>query len=129
MAPSDSEGSVYQPEDSPPAASSLHAAARAQPGRIARDSSAVLDFSPSLASSAVPTGMNTSAVGTPMGSEVGDDAYGEGEDSTAQATTTEATPDPQPQPAKKSRALNFLKKKEPKTSIVRGVCWSAGRGA
>ncbi|BGO94906.1 hypothetical protein NBRC10512_006169 [Rhodotorula toruloides] len=124
MAPSDSEGSVYQPEDSPPAASSLHVAARAQPGRIARDSSAVLDFSPSLASSAVPTGMNTSAVGTPMGSEVGDDAYGEGEDSTAQATTTEATPDPQPQPAKKSRALNFLKKKEPKTSInIKGTVY------
>uniref|UniRef100_A0A0K3CQB1 FGENESH: predicted gene_10.69 protein n=1 Tax=Rhodotorula toruloides TaxID=5286 RepID=A0A0K3CQB1_RHOTO len=124
MPPSDSEGSVYQPEDSPPAALSSHAAARAQPGRIARDSSAVLDFSPSLASSAVPTGMNTSAVGTPMGSEVGDDAYGEGEDSTAQATTTEATPDPQPQPAKKSRALNFLKKKEPKTSInIKGTVY------
>jgi hypothetical protein len=37
-------------------------------------------------------------------------------------TTAEATPDPQPQPAKRSKALNFLKKKEAKTSVVRTHC-------
>ncbi|GAA5995580.1 chromatin structure-remodeling complex subunit RSC7 [Rhodotorula paludigena] len=122
MARSDSEGSLYEPEHGVP----LNAAApRAAPPASAaipppRDSFSS-DPSASFPTSAVPTGMNTSAVGTPMGSEGQDD----GDDSGAQNTTAEATPDPQPQPEKKkSRALNFLKKKGPQTSItIKGVTY------
>ncbi|GAA6049968.1 hypothetical protein JCM3770_007073 [Rhodotorula araucariae] len=118
MPRSDSEGSLYEPEQTPPTAQ------RPQLGRAARDASTALDFSldpsASAATSALPTGVHTSAVGTPAGSEGPDD---QGDDS-AQVTTAEATPDPQPQPAKRSRALNFLKKKEPKTSItIKGVTY------
>lgn len=112
MAQSDSEGSLYEPEQSPAPIPRPHLA------RAARDASSALDFSldpsASAATSALPTGVNTSTAGTPAGSEGGDD---QGDDS-ARVTTAEATPDPQPQPVKRSRALNFLKKKEPKTSIV-----------
>ncbi|GAA5992227.1 hypothetical protein JCM10908_001828 [Rhodotorula pacifica] len=124
MPASDSEGSLYEPEQSPPI-KAPSAASRLQPSRSARDfSSSALDFSSSTGApsytdsagpSALPTGANTSAVGTPAGSETGQD---DGDDSAAMLTTAEATPDPQPQPVKRSKALNFLKKKEPKTSVT-----------
>ncbi|GAA5873856.1 hypothetical protein JCM3774_000703 [Rhodotorula dairenensis] len=124
MPASDSEGSLYEPELSPPI-NAPSAASRLQPGRSARGLSSALDFSSSAAASytdsALPTGANTSAVGTPVGSETGPE---DGDDSAAMLTTAEATPDPQPQPAKRSKALNFLKKKENKTSVtIKGVTY------
>ena len=116
MPASDSEGSLYEPEPSPPVHTPA-AATRLQPGRSARDLSSAPDsYTDSAGPSALPTGANSSAVGTPLGSETGQE---DGDDSAAMLTTAEATPDPQPQPAKRSKALNFLKKKEAKTSVVR----------
>lgn len=123
MTASDSEGSLYEPEMSPPI-NAASEASRHQPGRSARDLASHLDFSSdaataytdSAAQSGLPTGANTSAVGTPAGSDTG---FDDGDDSAAMLTTAEQTPDPQPQPVKRSKALNFLKKKEPKTSVVR----------
>ncbi|GAA5973781.1 hypothetical protein JCM11641_003153 [Rhodosporidiobolus odoratus] len=100
--PSDSEGSNYEP-DSP------NTVPRPFNARNARDLSSQLDFSTDPAESLLQT-----AVGTPIGSEPAED------------TTAEATPAPeQPAaPAKKSKALNFLKKKEPKTSInIKGTTY------
>lgn len=121
MPASDSEGSLYEPEASPPVHAPA-AATRLQPGRSARDLSSAPDsYTDSAGPSALPTGANTSAVGTPLGSETGQE---DGDDSAAMLTTAEATPDPQPQPAKRSKALNFLKKKEAKTSVtIKGVTY------
>ncbi|BGP16741.1 hypothetical protein JCM10213_006507 [Rhodosporidiobolus nylandii] len=99
---SDSD-SAYEPEGSP------NAARRAVPQREARANSSQLDFSTDLPESTVQT-----AAGTPAASEP------DGE------TTAEATPAPeQPAaPVKRSKALNFLKKKEPKTSInIKGTVY------
>ncbi|GAA5853439.1 hypothetical protein JCM9279_007238 [Rhodotorula babjevae] len=123
MPRSDSDGSLYEPDGTPPAPlrpfSSLDPTTTTNP--------------PSRAgSSALPTGANTSQAPTPLGSDTGDnDGDGDGDDSArgtaGGGTTAEQTPDPQPQPqqpAKRSRALNFLKKKEPKTSItIKGVTY------
>ncbi|GAA6027047.1 hypothetical protein JCM8097_006069 [Rhodosporidiobolus ruineniae] len=105
----DSDGSVYEPDEGIP----LSAAARALPSRDARANSSQLDFSTnSLAGTPLDYQPET-AVGTPVGSEPAED------------TTAEATPAPEPaQPVKRSKALNFLKKKEPKTSInIKGTTY------
>ncbi|GAA5921055.1 hypothetical protein JCM3775_004071 [Rhodotorula graminis] len=128
MPRSDSEGSLYEPDGTPPAPT------RQPAPRVARDASSLLDFSsldptntvpPSRATSQIPTGANSSQVGTPLGSDLIDDREGDDSQQASQrVSTAEQTPDPQPQPPKRSRALNFLKKKEPKTSItIKGVTY------
>ncbi|GAA5857870.1 hypothetical protein JCM8547_006013 [Rhodosporidiobolus lusitaniae] len=108
----ESEGSAYEPDEGIP----LNAASRAVPARDARANSSQLDFSSELPSSlggGAGSPYGGTAAATPMGSEPAED------------TTAEATPAPEPaQPAKKSKALNFLKKKEPKTSInIKGTTY------
>ncbi|GAA5902345.1 hypothetical protein JCM8208_007265 [Rhodotorula glutinis] len=130
MPRSDSEGSLYEPDGTPPAPT------RPPAPRAARDAaSSLLDFSSldpttntashSRDTSHVPTGANMSQVGTPLGSDLDPDRDpDDSQTASRRVSTAEQTPDPQPQPQKRSRALNFLKKKEPKTSItIKGVTY------
>ncbi|GAA5911621.1 hypothetical protein JCM6882_008056 [Rhodosporidiobolus microsporus] len=98
----DSEGSVYEPDSAP----------RAPPPRPAAASYPPPTPDYLASGAATPQGYGgETAVGTPVGSEPGED------------TTAEATPAPEA-PVKKSKALNFLKKKEPKTSInIKGTVY------
>ncbi|GAA5844649.1 hypothetical protein JCM11251_002134 [Rhodosporidiobolus azoricus] len=101
----DSEGSVYEP-DQPSSTYSRPP----PPQPTASYPASTSDY---IASGAVtPQGYAVdTAAGTPAGSEPGGE------------TPLEATPAPEA-PVKKSKALNFLKKKEPKTSInIKGTVY------